>query len=133
MSINIDALLKELVAREASDLHLKCGKPPIMRIHGELHRMHEFSMTPEEHNALLMSVLNEERKERLMKQKEVDLSYFVPGAARFRVNMFWQRGLMGAVFRVIPYNIRTIDDLLMPQVCKQLSLLPRGLVLVTGP
>src|ERR1044072_1309844 len=133
MSVNIDALLRELVSRDASDLHLKSGKPPIMRIHGKLHRMHEFSMTVEEHNALLLGMLNPERRERLETFKEVDLSYFVPGAARFRVNMFWQRGVMGAVFRVIPYKVRTIDELNMPQVCKQISLLPRGLILVTGP
>ena len=133
MSVNIDALLRELVERDASDLHLKSGKPPIMRIHGQLHRVHEHTMTVEEHNELLFSVLNEERKEKLMTFKEVDLSYYVPGAARFRVNMFWQRGQLGAVFRVIPYRIRTIDDLGMPQVCKKLSLLPRGLILVTGP
>src|SRR5437016_4233495 len=110
MSVKIDALLRELVDREASDLHLKAGKPPIMRIHGELHRVHEHTMTVEEHNTLLLSILNEERREKLANFKEVDLSYYVPGAARFRVNMFWQRGEMGAVFRVIPYKIRTIDD-----------------------
>ncbi len=133
MSVSIDALLRELVIREASDLHLKAGKPPVMRIHGDLHRAHEFTMTVEEHNALLYSVLNEERRNRIDTFKEVDLSYNVPGAARFRVNMFWQRGQLGAVFRVIPFNIRTIDDLKMPQVCKSLALLPRGLILVTGP
>jgi len=133
MSVNIDMLLRDLVKREASDLHLKAGKPPIMRIHGELHRVHEYTMTEKEHNELLFGVLNDDRRQRLMDFKEVDLSYYVPGAARFRVNMFWQRGLLGAVFRVIPFKIRTIDDLLMPQVCKKLCLLPRGLVLVTGP
>lgn len=133
MSVSIDALLRELVDRDASDLHLKAGKPPIMRIHGELHRMHQHTMTEEEHNNLLYSLLSDERKERLTNFKEVDLSYYVPGAARFRVNMFWQRGLLGAVFRVIPYRIKTIDDLFMPQVCKQLAMLPRGLILVTGP
>lgn len=133
MSLNIDALLRELVDREASDLHLKAGKPPIMRIHGELRRCHEFTMSVEEHYELLYGVLNEERKARLIGQKEIDLSYNVPGCARFRVNMFWQREQLGAVFRVIPFKIRTIDDLRMPQVCKKLALLPRGLVLVTGP
>lgn len=133
MSVTIDALLRELVAREASDLHLKSGKPPVMRIHGKLHRVHEFTMTPEEHQAMLLGVLNDERRARLYDFKEVDLSYNVPGAARFRVNMFWQRQQLGAVFRVIPFKIRTIDELMMPQVCKRLALLPRGLILVTGP
>ena len=104
-----------------------------MRIRGDLVRCPEFALTPEEHTNLLMSVLNEERAARLEKFKEVDLSYNVPGVSRFRVNMFWQRGNIGAVFRVIPYNIRTIDELGMPEVCKRLAMLPRGLILVTGP
>ena len=133
MALTIDALLEKLVNMDASDLHLKCGQPPIMRIRGELKRIIEFRMTAEEHNSMLMGMLNEERRERLDSFKEVDLSYNVPGVARFRVNMFWQRGNVGAVFRVIPFNIRTIDALGMPQICKKIALLPRGLILVTGP
>src|SRR3954469_675089 len=98
MSVSIDALLRDLVAREASDLHLKAGKPPVMRIHGQLHRVHEHTMTVDEHNTMLLGLLNEERRKKLEDFKEVDLSYNVPGAARFRVNMFWQRQQMGAVF-----------------------------------
>lgn len=133
MAISIDQLLTSLVEHDASDLHLKSGQPPIMRIRGELVRMEEFRMTPEEHDALLSGILNSERRQRLDSFKEVDLSYYVPGVSRFRVNMFWQRGKMGAVFRVIPFKIRTVDDLRMPQVCKKLAMLPRGLILVTGP
>jgi twitching motility protein PilT len=133
MPLTIDELLTELVKRDASDLHLKAGSPPIMRIRGDLVRLPELQLTPEEHTALLESVLNDERRSRLENFKEVDLSYYVPGVSRFRVNMFWQRGHIGAVFRVIPFNIRTIDDLGMPEVCKRLAMLPRGLILVTGP
>lgn len=129
----IDRLLTELVGRKASDLHLKSGQPPIMRVRGELARVHELTLTPEEHDAALRSILNEERQERLTKDKEVDLSYEVPEVSRFRVNMFWQRGKMGAVFRAIPHEIRTIDELGLPQVCKRLAMMPRGLILVTGP
>ena len=82
---------------------------------------------------MLMGMLNEERREQLNTVKELDLSYTVAGVSRFRVNMFWQRGNVGAVFRVIPYRIRTIDQLGLPQVCKKIAMLPRGLVLVTGP
>jgi twitching motility protein PilT len=82
---------------------------------------------------MLRSLLNEERAQRLETNKEVDLSYNLPGVARFRVNMFWQRGHIGAVMRVIPFKIRTIDELGMPQACKRIALLPRGLILVTGP
>lgn len=82
---------------------------------------------------MLHSILSDERKKRLYEFKECDLSYRLQGSARFRVNMFWQMGKLSAVFRVIPFKIRTIDDLGMPPVCKKLALLPRGLVLVTGP
>lgn len=133
MPVTIDALLTELVGKDASDLHLKAGQPPIMRIRGELVRVHEHLLTIEEHTNLLLGLLSEERRQRLDNFKEVDLSYFVPGVARFRVNMFWQRQQIGAVFRVIPYKIRTIDELKMPKVCKDLAMLPRGLILVTGP
>lgn len=129
----IDALLRELVQKDASDLHIKAGNPPIMRIRGDLYRSDHPPMSVEYTQTLLRSILNEERLDRLMNFKELDLSYNVPGLSRFRVNMYWQRGKIGAVFRVIPFNIRTIDDLMMPQVCKRLSLLPRGLILVTGP
>jgi len=133
MSYSLDDLLRELVERDASDLHLKAGQPPIMRIRGSLVRSGHPAMSPGEHQNLLLSILNPERRERLESFKEVDLSHYVEGLARFRVNMFWQRSQLGAVFRVIPYKIRTIDDLQMPQVCKQLAMLPRGLILVTGP
>ncbi len=129
----IDNLLRELVQKDASDLHIKSGNPPIMRIRGDLQRSDHPPMSEEETQVLLKSILNEERLEKLMSFKELDLSYNVPGLSRFRVNMYWQRGKIGAVFRVIPFKIRTIDDLKMPQVCKKLALLPRGLILVTGP
>jgi twitching motility protein PilT len=133
LSLTIDDLLRDLVHREASDLHVKAGEPPFMRIHGELRRSEYPPLSEEETQRLLLSILNEDRKKRLFSFKELDLSYYVPGLSRFRVNMFWHRHSLGAVFRVIPFQIRTIDELLMPEVCKQLALLPRGLILVTGP
>ncbi|MFN3683765.1 MAG: type IV pilus twitching motility protein PilT [Fimbriimonadaceae bacterium] len=133
MSAYLDNLLRELVAKDASDLHVKAGQPPVMRIRGDLVRPGYKAMSESETTEMLLSILNDERRHRLFTFKELDLSYFVPGAARFRVNMFWQRGKVGAVFRVIPYRIRTIDELFMPQVTKKLAMLPRGLILVTGP
>lgn len=133
MSHVIDALLRELVQKDASDLHLKAGQPPVMRIRGDLVRVDRPALAEDDHNSMLIELLNEERRERLYNFKEVDLSYYVEGLARFRVNMFWQRGHVGAVFRVIPYQVRTIDELQLPQVTKRLALLPRGLILVTGP
>ncbi|HZH99390.1 MAG TPA: type IV pilus twitching motility protein PilT [Fimbriimonadaceae bacterium] len=133
MPVLIDELLRDLVQKQASDLHIKSGQPPVMRVHGELVRADYPPLSDEETRNMLTSILNEERLNRLHTFKEVDLSYFVEGAARFRVNMFWQRGKMGAVFRVIPFKIRTIDDLNLPPVCKKIALFPRGLILVTGP
>ena len=104
-----------------------------MRIRGSLVRLDVPAPTTEQHNERLFSILNDERRHKLETFKEVDLSYNVPGVARFRVNMFWQRGNLGAVFRVIPFQIRTIDELNLPQVCKKIAGLARGLVLVTGP
>ena len=133
MALNIDALLYELVERDASDLHLKAGQPPVMRIRGSLVRSDHPPIPADELQEVLMAMLTEDRKHRLEDFKELDISYFVQGLARFRVNMFWQRGKIGAVFRVIPYKIRTIDDLRLPPVTKQVALAPRGLILVTGP
>lgn len=133
MPLKIDDLLHDLVARDASDLHIKANNPPMMRILGDLKRTEYPTMSPEETTELLTSVLTEERLHKLKTYKELDLSYFVDGLSRFRVNMFWQKGQIGAVFRVIPYKIRTIDELLMPKVCKRLCALPRGLIIVTGP
>ena len=128
----IDKLLAELVKRDASDLHIKSGAAPVMRIRGSLERVGE-KLAEDFTQNLLHSILPEDRWERLQKFKEVDLSYHVPGVSRFRVNMFWQRGKMGAVFRVIPFKIRTIDDLGLPPAVKNIAMFPRGLVLVTGP
>jgi len=133
MAHKIDNLLTELVEGDASDLHLKSGQPPVMRIRGSLVRIPELEMSPAEHSEVLFGMLSEERREQLNTIRELDLSYTVPGVSRFRVNMFWQRGQVGAVFRVIPYRIRTIDQLGLPQVCKKIAMMPRGLVLVTGP
>ncbi len=133
MPLLIDSFLRELVAQDASDLHLKAGKRATMRVRGDLVRMERPPLSPEEHHDMLYALLNEERRSKLEDFKEVDISYNVEGIARFRVNMFWQRGQLGAVFRVIPHVIRSIDSLGMPSVCKELALLPRGLILVTGP
>jgi len=129
----LDELLHKVVEVDASDLHLKADNPPIMRIHGDLQRLPEPPISTEEHQKMLLGILNDERRDRLFNFKECDLSYAIKGLARFRVNMYWQRGKVGAVFRLIPYKIRTIDELNLPQVCKKIALMPRGLVLVTGP
>jgi len=133
MSLSIDDLLREVIRHDASDLHIKANNPPMMRIQGDLVRTEHDALSADATYNLLISILTPERKAKLDDFKELDLSYYVEGLARFRVNMFWQRGKIGAVFRVIPYKIRTIEELGLPPVTKKLSLLPRGLILVTGP
>lgn len=133
MPVHIDDMLRDLVARDASDLHIKAGKRPVMRIHGKLTITDYPALSDTETQEFLYSILNDERQRRYEDFRELDLSYEVKGVARFRVNMFWQRGKPGAVFRVIPFRIRTIDELMLPEVTKKIAMLPRGLVLVTGP
>jgi len=132
--IHIDDLLHMLVESEASDLHLRVGEPPVMRIHGLLRRVPDMPvLTDRDMYDMLYVTLNEDRRSRFEQNMELDMSYAVPGLARFRVNLFRQQGHIGAVMRVIPYVIKTIDELMIPPVVKDLCLLPRGLILVTGP
>jgi len=129
----LHTLLHRVVELDASDLHIKVGNPPLMRIRGDLRRTDFDALSEKDVEKLLRPLLSEERSRRLDNYKEVDLSYAVPGLARFRVNMFWQRSKMGAVFRLIPFRIKTIDELRLPVVTKKLCQFPRGLILVTGP
>lgn len=131
--MNIDDLLYQLVQREASDLHLRVGEPPVMRVHGALIRLPMPLLTDQSLYDLIHPVMNVEKQVRFEQTMELDTSYSVPGLSRFRVNVFRQQGHIGAVMRVIPFRVRTIDELQMPQVTKAIAMLPRGLVLVTGP
>lgn len=110
---------------------MRVGEPPVYRIHGKLTRTNFPVITATED--YLFPILNEERRERFAKNMELDLSYEIPGCSRFRVNCFRQRGHMGAVLRAIPVRIKTIEELMLPPICKEICLKPRGLVLVTGP
>jgi twitching motility protein PilT len=131
--MELNELLTELVQREGSDLHLRVGEPPVYRIHGSLVRTTYPRLTPEDTERLIFSICNEERKATFAKNMELDLSYEIRGVARFRVNVFRQRGYIGSVMRAIPIKIKTIDDLMLPAITKDICLKPRGLVLVTGP
>jgi len=132
--LHIDDLLRMLVESEASDLHLRVGEPPVMRIHGLLKRVTEMpALNDRDMYDMLIPIMNDDRQVRFEQNMELDMSYAVPGLARFRVNIFRQQGHIGAVMRVIPFNIRSIDDLMIPAIVKDLCMLPRGLILVTGP
>ena len=131
--IDLDFLLQQLVEREGSDLHLRAGEPPVYRIHGDLVRTQSPPLTREEVAELVLGMLNSLQRERLVSGSEVDLAYEVAGLARFRVNVYWERGCVSAALRLIPLRIQTIEELGLPPILKALAMLPRGLVLVTGP
>jgi len=129
---DLSELLKQLVDEGGSDLHLRVGEPPVFRIHGTLVRTAHPKLTPHDTESLICGILNAERQEAFAKRLELDISHSTD-FARFRVNVFRQQEYVGAVMRVIPFSIKTLDDLKVPAVVKELSLRPRGLFLVTGP
>ncbi|MER3499869.1 MAG: type IV pili twitching motility protein PilT [Candidatus Fervidibacterota bacterium] len=133
MVLHLDDLLRDLVQREGSDLHLKVGQPPFFRVYGRLIRTDYPVLTSESIRELIYPILTDWQIQRLETQLELDMAYEIPGVSRFRVNLFHQQGNLGGVFRVIPSRVRTIDELMLPQVLKKIALLRRGLVLVTGP
>ena len=130
---NLHQMLKELVERGGSDLHITTNSPPQIRIDGKLTPMNEPPLTAVETKQLCYSVLTDAQKHKFEEENELDLSFGVKGLSRFRGNVFVQRGAVAGVFRVIPYKILSFDELGLPTVVKDLSEKPRGLVLVTGP
>ena len=131
---SIDEMLRLTVEREGSDLHLKAGSHPLIRVHGELMPVEEIEpLPPQQVSDLAYSIMAEFQKERFDTEWELDMAYVIEGLARFRVNVFIQRGHIGMVFRVIPLRIQTMEELALPPVCKYFAERPRGLVLVTGP
>jgi twitching motility protein PilT len=126
-------LLKTLVEKSGSDLHITINTPPQVRVHGHLERLEGGDLTAAETKQLAYSVLTDAQKKRFEETLELDFSFGIKGIARFRCNMFNQRGAVGAVYRVIPEKIRTFQELGLPPVLSTLAERPRGLVLVTGP
>jgi twitching motility protein PilT len=131
---SIDVLLEEVVARGASDLHITAGTAPAARVRGELRPLEGLPpLDGETIRTLVYRILTTEQQKRLELDRQLDLAYGVPGVARFRINVFFQRETFAAVFRVIPDELRTLDELGLPDGLKDLTTLARGLVLVTGP
>lgn len=122
-----------MVERDASDLILKVGARPLMRIYGELNPLDYPPFTPEQTREVTYSLMTDRQRAMFERDWELDLGYEVKGVARYRGNCFIQRGNVGAVFRLIPLRIRTMEDLDLPGVCRYFADRPRGLVLVTGP
>ena len=131
--MEINELLTVAVGKSASDLHLKVGTYPIIRINGELMPMEQKGkLSQEDAVSIVNAIMNDAQKKRYLEKKEVDLSYGMTGLGRFRVNVFQQRGTIGMVFRVIPMKILTIEELGLPKILEKLAIEPRGLILVTG-
>ena len=126
-------LLKQTVELQGSDLHLSIGSPPQVRVHGELQRLEHPELTPSDTKSLSYAVLTDAQKKRFEETLELDFSFGIRGVARFRCNMFNQKGAVGAVYRQIPEKIRTFEELGLPAVLAKMAERPRGLVLVTGP
>jgi twitching motility protein PilT len=132
--ISLSELLHKLSEMGGSDLHITTGTPPLVRVHGEVQPLDGYRpLTSSETKQLAYSVLTDAQKHRFEENLELDLSFGVKGLSRFRANVFNQRGAVGAVFRAIPYEIKSFEDLGLPPVVKELCTKPRGLVLVTGP
>ena len=131
--MEVNELLKSAMAQNASDLHIKVGSPPIMRVNGELAPMASANkVSQEDALKIAFSVMSPAQREIFKKKNDLDLAYSIPGLGRFRCNAFVQRGAVGIVFRVIPMRIPTIEELQLPDVLKKIALEPRGLILVTG-
>src|SRR3954452_6279927 len=133
-SITLPELLKKMTDQGGSDLHLSTNSPPQVRVHGHLSPLPGYAaMTPSDTKRLAYSVLTDAQKHRFEENLELDFSFGLKGMSRFRANLFNQRGAVGAVFRAIPYEIKTFDALGLPTVISDMCRKPRGLILVTGP
>ncbi len=129
----IDAFFKLMHEQGASDLHLAAGSPPILRIRGDLHRVKYNAINDDELKAMLYEIAPEEKIKVFEETGDVDFGYEIPNLARYRANFFMQKNGIGAVFREIPSTILTAEQLGLPAIMTKLAMLPRGLVLVTGP
>lgn len=131
--VTLEELLKIMVERGGSDLHITTNSPPRIRIHGKLVATEHDVLDAEVTQRLMFSVLNNEQIARFERDLEMDMSFGISGLGRFRTNVFYQRGAVGGVIRIIPENIKELGDLGLPQkLCEELCHLPKGLILVTG-
>ncbi len=131
--MNLHQLLKAMVEKGASDLHITTGSPPQLRVDGELVPLKTAQLTPVETKQLCYSILTDAQKHKFEEENELDLSFGVKGLSRFRANIYMQRGAVAGAFRTIPFKILTFQELGLPPVVGELVKRPRGLILVTGP
>jgi twitching motility protein PilT len=131
---SIDELLAGMHSWGASDLHVTVGSPPVIRVRGDIQPVGELDpLTDEQTQQLLYRILSTEQQKRLEIERQIDVSYAIPGVGRFRVNVFFRQGAIGAAFRLIPHVIKPLEELGLPGSLHELTERPRGLVLVTGP
>ena len=130
----VQELLGHVLTSNASDLHITAGTAPTLRVNGDLRRLDQYGpLAPDQLRRMIYAILTQQQRERLEQDLELDLSYSLPGKARFRVNVYFQRDAIGAAFRLIPFAIRTVEELGLPPQVAEFARLPRGMVLVTGP
>jgi twitching motility protein PilT len=133
LQVNLHQLLRAMIEKGASDMHITTGSPPLLRIDGAIVPLKLSPLSPIETKQLCYSVLTEEQKIQFEKHKELDLSFGVKSLSRFRANIFMQRGAVSGAFRSIPFKILSFDELGLPPIVAELASKPRGLILVTGP
>ena len=132
--IVLDDLLLYMLETGGSDLHISAGSPPVIRVRGEMQAIPDYGpMTPNMIQTTLTAIMNSKQSKKFEEEMELDFAYSIPGQARFRVNVLRQRGSMGAVMRTIPWEIKSLNDLNLPDSINKFADLPRGMVLVTGP
>ncbi|MCJ7763652.1 MAG: Flp pilus assembly complex ATPase component TadA, partial [Dehalococcoidales bacterium] len=131
--MDVSGLLKKMVDKGASDLHLRVPSPPVLRIDGELEVMQDLPLVATKDVEMAFEhIATPEQRSKLLKEMDVEFAYSVPGLARFRVSAMRQRGTPSIAFRVVPFEVPTIDELGAPDICKEVVLEPRGIILVTG-
>ncbi|HEY1693953.1 MAG TPA: type IV pilus twitching motility protein PilT [Polyangiaceae bacterium] len=133
LRVNLHQLLKTMIEKGASDMHITTGTPPLLRVDGSIIPLKLPALGPIETKALCFTVLTEEQRAQFEKHNELDLSFGVKGLSRFRANIFMQRGNVAGAFRTIPFKILTFDELGLPKIVSEFADKPSGLVLVTGP
>ena len=130
--MHIKKILEEMINQGGSDLHLKAGLPPVVRVDGKLQHLSLERPSPKDLEDIASQILTPSQKERFTKTREVDFAFGVSGLARFRANFYVQRGSIAMVFRHVPVNIKSVDELGLPVVLKEIAMKPRGLIFVTG-
>jgi twitching motility protein PilT len=134
MDLNINEMLRKMVDKDASDLHISAGNPPIIRVQGRLTKLPDYPVLSEEQvEDIILKILTGQQNEKLVETKELDFSYNLPGVSRFRGNVLVEKDSLGAVFRAIPSKPQTMEQLSVPEVMRDVAMKTWGLILVTGP